>query len=104
VLPVESGAIGTLMFIAFIVALAMVAIRKLPARTARATILSAIVGSVALSVGSNPFDVPISYMWLLLGLCFGIGLQDRQAGTLPSGVAGDSSRTEKLATYRARYR
>jgi O-Antigen ligase len=79
VLPVESGAIGTFLFVGFIVTLVMAAVRHFPERTRRATIISAIVGIVALSVGSNPFDVPISYMWLLVGLCFGIGLQDRDS-------------------------
>jgi hypothetical protein len=75
VLPVESGAVGTFLFVAFIVSLVSVAVRRFPERTRRATVISAVLGSLALSVGANPFDVPISYMWLLLGLCFGTGLR-----------------------------
>jgi hypothetical protein len=90
VLPVESGAIGTLLFAGFIITLVLAAVRRFPERRRRATILSAVVGGVALSVGSNPFDVPISYMWLLLGLCFGIGL--RESHTEPSTAIPDGAR------------
>jgi len=76
VLPVESGAVGTFLFVAFVVGLASVAVRRFPDRTRRATVIAAVLGSLALSVGANPFDVPISYMWLLVGLCFGTGLRE----------------------------
>jgi hypothetical protein len=85
VLPVESGAIGTLLFVGFIGTLIFAAVRYLPERTRRATVISAAVGSLALSVGSNPFDVPISYMWLLVGLCFGVGMREQEKG---SGAVG----------------
>jgi flagellin-like protein len=85
VLPVESGVIGTLLFIGFIITLVMAAARYIPDRTHRATIVSAVVGCAALSVGSNPFDVPITYLWLLLGLCFGIGMREVAAVTPAEG-------------------
>jgi hypothetical protein len=85
VLPVESGAIGTLLFVGFMGTLILAAVRYLSERTRRATIISAVVGSLALSVGSNPFDVPISYMWLLIGLCFGVGMREREKASVAVG-------------------
>jgi O-antigen ligase len=73
-LPVEAGAIGALLFISFGGALILAAFRRLPDRADRATVVAAIVGSAVLAIGANPFDVPVSYFWLLMGLTFGLGL------------------------------
>jgi hypothetical protein len=76
-LPVESGALGVLLLLSFAGSLVVAAFRWLPDRGDRATVVSAIVGSAVLAVGANPFDVPISYFWLLMGLTFGVGLSSR---------------------------
>ena len=73
-LPVEAGLIGTSLFVLAAAALTAAAMRLL-SRPDRATIAAALIASAVLAIGANPFDVPVSYMWLLLGMVFGTGLR-----------------------------
>jgi O-antigen ligase len=88
VLPVESGVTGTILFALFIATLLIVAVRRFSERRRLATVAATLVGGLALSVGANPFDVPVSYMWILIGICFGAGLSkpSRPAGARADGV------------------
>jgi hypothetical protein len=84
-LPVEAGLIGTALFVLAAAALIAAAIRFL-SRPDRATVAAALVASAVLAIGANPFDVPVSYLWLLLGMVFGTGLA-RTASVVESEMA-----------------
>jgi hypothetical protein len=84
-LPVEAGAVGLSLFVAFTLALVLAAFRFVRDRAARATVVATLAGAGVLAIGSNPFAVPVSYMWLLLGLTFGLGLTAPPRESEPAG-------------------
>jgi hypothetical protein len=78
VLPLEVGVAGTVLFVAFAGTLLRETRRSVPRKLDRATVYAALVGATVLSLGTNAFDIEVTYWWLLLGLFIG--------GALTSGA------------------
>jgi hypothetical protein len=74
VLPLEVGIAGTVVFVTFILTLLREAARRFERRGDRATLYAAVAGATMLSLGTNAFDIEVTYWWLLLGLLIGSAL------------------------------
>lgn len=75
VVPLEVGVIGTLVLLSVLALLLRTAHRRFPDRSDRATIYAAFAGAAVLSVGTNAFDIEVTYFWLWIGIVFGLAMQ-----------------------------
>ena len=77
VLPLEVGVLGVAVFAAFIASLLLAVHRYCPRATDRATVYALFAGGTVLAIGSNPLDISVTYLWLMLGVLLGASLLAR---------------------------
>ena len=99
VVLVEGGIVGSLLFLCFLTSLLVASARWVRNRDDRVLIASALLTGLVLSVGSNGFDVVVTYFWLLLGLSFGLGLTRYDMVAAITQQAAVTRRTEVAAWH-----
>jgi O-antigen ligase len=75
VLPLEVGAVGLLAAIVTVIALVRVVRRRIRSTIDRATVYAALIAGLVMAIGSNPFDIEVTYLWMVLGLWIGACLE-----------------------------